>query len=83
MGRKIRAFEESAAELDELVEENASLEQELARITKEKEFIQTESEKLKKGISEMEGTFQKINKRIFQNGKSVVKFQLQRRAKKV
>ena len=63
MGRKIRAFEESAAELDELVEENASLEQELARITKEKEFIQTESEKLKKGISEMEGTFQK-NKKV-------------------
>ena len=82
MGRKIRAFEESAAELDELVEENASLEQELARITKEKEFIQTESEKLKKGISEMEGTFQKINTRIFQNEKVSLNFNF-RRAKKV
>ena len=44
-------------ELDELVQENAALEQDLAKITAEKEFMQGESEKLKKGIEEMQGMF--------------------------
>ena len=53
----MKLYHDAAVELDELVQENAALEQDLAKITAEKEFIQGESEKLKKGIDEIQGMF--------------------------
>ena len=62
MGRKLKGSHEATAELEELIQEHAQLEQDLATITKEKEFIQGESAKLQKGIEDIQGEFC-----IFQN----------------